>query len=74
MDELWLAVANILSAFTIEKPLDDLGRTVEPSGEYLGARIRYASALLKAVRADDSLLTVCLHLSAPCSSPVLLLS
>lgn len=34
IDALWLAVSNILAAFVIEKPVDERGDIIEPSGEY----------------------------------------
>ncbi|EKM49140.1 uncharacterized protein PHACADRAFT_265797 [Phanerochaete carnosa HHB-10118-sp] len=34
LDLAWLAAANILAVFSIEKPIDELGNVVEPSGEY----------------------------------------
>lgn len=34
IDALWLAVSNILTAFVIEKPVDECGNIIEPSGEY----------------------------------------
>lgn len=33
-DSLWLTFASILTAFVIEKPVDELGNTIEPSAEY----------------------------------------
>ncbi|GJF00668.1 cytochrome P450 [Phanerochaete sordida] len=33
-DLVWLAIANVLAAFDIVKPVDVHGRPVEPSGEY----------------------------------------
>lgn len=34
LDVGWLTMANILAAFSLEKPLDKDGNVVEPSGEY----------------------------------------
>ncbi|EKM48702.1 uncharacterized protein PHACADRAFT_202500 [Phanerochaete carnosa HHB-10118-sp] len=34
LDVVWLTVANVLSAFKIEKPFDEMGNVVEPSGEF----------------------------------------
>jgi len=34
LDVAWLAMANILAVFSVEKPVDELGNVVEPSGEY----------------------------------------
>jgi len=35
LDLVWLAMANILAVFSIEKPIDEQGNVVEPSGEYM---------------------------------------
>ena len=40
---LCLTIANILSAFTIEKPVDKFGNIVEPSGEFASKVIRQVS-------------------------------
>ena len=34
MDSVWIAMAYILAVFIIEKPVDEQGNVVEPSGEY----------------------------------------
>lgn len=36
MRSLWMALANILAVFRIEKAVDEDGRVVEPSGEFEG--------------------------------------
>lgn len=36
LHSLWMALANILAAFRIEKAVDEDGRVVEPSGEFEG--------------------------------------
>lgn len=38
-DITWLAIANILAVFTIEKPRDAAGNIIQPSGEYESAAI-----------------------------------
>jgi hypothetical protein len=35
MDTMWIAMAHILAVFTIEKPIDESGNIIEPSGEYI---------------------------------------
>ena len=40
MDILWLSVANILSAFTIEKSIDENGHVKEPSLIYSSGMFR----------------------------------
>ncbi|EKM51547.1 uncharacterized protein PHACADRAFT_212190 [Phanerochaete carnosa HHB-10118-sp] len=35
LDVIWLAMANILAAFSVEKPVDERGNVIEPTGEYL---------------------------------------
>ena len=42
LDFIWLAMANILAAYTIDKPIDELGNVVEPTGEYVPGVVRYA--------------------------------
>ncbi|KIP08000.1 hypothetical protein PHLGIDRAFT_105055 [Phlebiopsis gigantea 11061_1 CR5-6] len=37
LDTIWLAIANVLAAFTIEKPLDEAGNVIEPSGEFVSS-------------------------------------
>lgn len=44
MDMLWLAMANILHVYRIEKALDDKGNVIEPSGVYGDGLLRFASA------------------------------
>ena len=39
-DVLFLAIANILAAFSIERPVDDFGRTVETEVQFAGGAIR----------------------------------
>lgn len=34
MDAAWIVIARMLAAFNIEKPVDDTGKVVEPSGKY----------------------------------------
>ena len=40
MDSLWIAMAYLLACFDIEKPLDENGNTIEPSGEYTTGLLR----------------------------------
>jgi len=35
LDFVWLAMANLVAVFSIEKPVDELGNVIEPSGEYM---------------------------------------
>ena len=39
-DLLFLAIANILATFTIEPPVDENGKKVEPSGEFQPGLLR----------------------------------
>ena len=39
-DMFWLTAANVLSMFSIEKPVDANGAVVEPSGEYTSGIFR----------------------------------
>ena len=34
MDSMWINMAYILATLDIEKPVDDKGNVIEPSGEY----------------------------------------
>nr|BED42963.1 cytochrome P450 monooxygenase [Trametes versicolor] len=38
---MWIAIASVLSTFTLSKPVDDDGNVVEPSGEYLSGLVTY---------------------------------
>ena len=42
-DVLFLAISNILAAFTIEKPLDRDGNVIEPRMEFVGGTSRFVS-------------------------------
>ncbi|EKM51548.1 uncharacterized protein PHACADRAFT_176971 [Phanerochaete carnosa HHB-10118-sp] len=35
LDVVWLAMANMLAVFSIEKPMDEQGNVIEPTGEYM---------------------------------------
>ena len=39
-DTLWLMYANVLAVFTIKKPVDESGNTIEPAGEYTPGMFR----------------------------------
>ncbi|EKM48686.1 uncharacterized protein PHACADRAFT_154991 [Phanerochaete carnosa HHB-10118-sp] len=39
LDVVWLTVANVLATFKIEKPFDEMGNVVEPSGEFISGFI-----------------------------------
>lgn len=41
-DVIWLAIVDILAAFSIEKPIDELGDVLEPTGEYTSGLTRSA--------------------------------
>lgn len=45
-DVMWLTIASLLAAFTIEKPTDESGKAVEPSGEYTSGLTRCVLRLL----------------------------
>ena len=45
MDAAWIAIAHMLAVFSIEKPLDDSGNAIEPSGKYSSGSFRYAGIL-----------------------------
>ncbi len=36
---MFIAIASVLSTFTLSKPVDDDGNVVEPSGEYLSGLV-----------------------------------
>ena len=40
-DSLFLAMANILAAFTIESPLDELGSIIKPRADFASGFTRY---------------------------------
>lgn len=40
-DMLCLAIANILAAFSINKPVDDEGQVIEPSEDFTGNFLQY---------------------------------
>ena len=40
LDTIWLAIANVLAAFSLEKPLDEDGNIIEPSGEFVSGLFR----------------------------------
>ncbi|GJE88567.1 cytochrome P450 [Phanerochaete sordida] len=41
MESMWMTIAHILSVYSIEKPVDDFGNTVEPSGKYVPGFLTY---------------------------------
>jgi cytochrome P450 len=41
MDSLWIAMAYLLACYDIEKPTDEDGKAIEPSGEYTTGLLRY---------------------------------
>ena len=42
LDIGWLAMANVLAAFSIKKPQDDSGHIIEPTGEYTSGLFMWA--------------------------------
>lgn len=34
LSSIWIAMASVLSTFTLSKSLDEEGKVIEPSGEY----------------------------------------
>ncbi|KAI8996249.1 cytochrome P450 [Trametes punicea] len=38
---IWIAVASVLSTFTLTKAVDEDGKVIEPSGEYLSGLVTY---------------------------------
>ena len=59
-DVLFLAMANTLAVFTIEKPLDERGSHIEPKEKFTGGLLRFVTILC----ADDRnliYLNVCSH-------------
>ncbi|GJE98988.1 cytochrome P450 [Phanerochaete sordida] len=55
LDVLWLAAAGMLAAFSIEKPVDELGNVVEPTGEYLPGGISSPAPFKAAFKARSAL-------------------
>ena len=45
MDSLWIAMAYLLTCFNIEKPVDENGQVIEPSGEYTTGLLRFVYRL-----------------------------
>ena len=45
-DVLWLTIASILSAFTIEKRIDEQGNVVEPEEKFKAGFFRYVRCLI----------------------------
>ena len=43
MDSMWITIAYILATLNIEKPVDDSGRVIEPSGEYTKGFLTYVT-------------------------------
>ena len=43
IDVLWITMASILATFDIEKPVDQFGTVIEPSGEYSVGFLRCAT-------------------------------
>ncbi|EKM55816.1 uncharacterized protein PHACADRAFT_256701 [Phanerochaete carnosa HHB-10118-sp] len=41
MESMWIAMAHILAVYNIEKPVDDFGRVIEPSGDYTSGFLTY---------------------------------
>lgn len=41
LEVLWLTIANILAAFTIEKQVDEQGNVIEPKEEFTSGFFRY---------------------------------
>lgn len=49
-DAVWLAMANILAAFVLEKPVDEQGNVVEPSGKYPDSGVfRWVSSIFREI-------------------------
>ena len=42
---VWITMAGVLAAFDVEKPQDENGRVVQPSGKYSGGILGYARSL-----------------------------
>lgn len=43
MDVVWLTIANVLAAFTIENPVDEKGNVVKAKEEYTTGTFRYVN-------------------------------
>ena len=41
MESLWITIAYMLATVKLEKPLDETGKVIEPSGEYTPGLIRW---------------------------------
>ncbi|GJE97912.1 cytochrome P450 [Phanerochaete sordida] len=41
MESMWINMAHILAVYDIEKPVDEYGRPIEPSGEYTSGLLTY---------------------------------
>lgn len=54
-DAAWIAIAYLLSAYSIEKLVDDAGNVVEPSGEYLPGTFRCADLSYPGARCSRNL-------------------
>lgn len=46
LDVIWLAIANILTAFSIEKPVDESGNIIEPTSEYTSGLVMSVTNVL----------------------------
>ncbi|EKM51686.1 uncharacterized protein PHACADRAFT_102181, partial [Phanerochaete carnosa HHB-10118-sp] len=66
LDFMWLAMANILAVFSIQKPVDELGNVIEPSGVYTTGLFRYTRCFCLCIHTDNPV--VFLPLSEPPSS------
>ena len=42
---VWITMAGVLAAFDVEKPRDENGRVIQPSGKYSGGILGYARSL-----------------------------
>ena len=36
---IWIGIASVLSTFDLKKPVDEFGKVVEPSGEYISGLV-----------------------------------
>ena len=62
LSALWIAIASILHAFTIEKAVDDNGNIIEPELVYVTGFARYVPSLFTCVSAFPRVVTF----SVPC--------
>ncbi|EKM55851.1 uncharacterized protein PHACADRAFT_195903 [Phanerochaete carnosa HHB-10118-sp] len=45
LESVWIAIASLLAVYNIEKAVDELGRVVEPSGEYISGALWYVTRI-----------------------------